>query len=262
MQRALDIYVPLKGSLVPPRPNQHVPESQTFPLDPFMQSLLGGTLSDIHACFPATSRPSKDTRVFFIQGAAGAGKSLFCWRTMQCFDMATTLSTFPVPVRVPIVITLPNVKQRMLAGPLDFLVQGIVDAYPTLQACFEQLDAGSRQDLFSDLPFLFFLDSVDELSDTTAINAVNQLYNPAQWSKSVFVITCRSEVLDSAVISSALPPPRQFLPHGPVQPALMTSLYLLPFSAAQRDTYVTIFAEKYTDLNQRWTAGQYTHALK
>lgn len=153
----------------------------------------------------------------------------------------------------------------MLAAPLDFLVQGIVDAYPSLQACFEHLDAGSRQELFSDLPFLFFLDSVDELSDATPLPSMqltNCIIRCSGVTHSVFVITCRSEVLDSAVISSALPPRRQFLPHGTVQPALMTSLYLMPFSAAQRDAYVSVFAEKYEDINQRWTAVQYTHALK
>lgn len=225
-----------------------------------MKAFLTGTLDDIFVCFPETSRPSNETRVFFIQGAAGAGKSLFCWRTMQFFDECFTVR-FKGLFRLPVVITLPHLKHRVLVAPSDFLVQCIIDAYPALKNCFEHLDASSRQELFLGIPFLFFLDSVDELSDIAAINTINRLYHPGQWRDSIFVITSRSEVLDSTVIGSALPP-RQFLPDGPVQPTLMSSLYLLPFSALQRDQYIAMFAKKYADLNQQWTATQYAHALE
>ena len=261
MQRSLEIYVPLQFSLVPPRTGQVMPAAYSFSLEQFMKALLRGTLAEIRDCFPALSRPHTDTRVFFVQGVAGAGKSLFCWRTMQFWDEEFVISPSPGTGRLPVVITLPHVKSRVLDAPADFLVQGIIDAYPTLAACFEHLDWSSRQELFLGLPFLFFLDSVDELSDAPAIANVNRLYNPGQWRESVFVITCRSDVLDGAVVNSALAP-RQFLPDGPVQPALITSLYLLPFSAPQRDVYVTVFARNYADLHQGWTAEQYTRAIR
>lgn len=259
MQRSLDIYVPLQFSLIPPRPGQIMLAAQSFSLECFMKALVSGSIDNIFSCFPAISRPHADTRVFFIQGAAGAGKSLFCWRAMQFWDEES--ATSPGASRLPVVITLPNVKHRVLAAPDDFLVQGIIDAYPTLKACFAYLDLRSRQELFLRLPFLFFLDSVDELSDAHAIATVNRLYNPAQWRESVFVITCRSEVLDSKIIADSLAP-RQFLPDGLVQPSLMTSLYLLPFTVTQRDAYVGVFARNYADLHQGWTAEQYSRAIK
>lgn len=260
MQVSLDIYVPLQFSLIPSRPGQVIAASQTFSLEQFMKALVRGTIAEIHDCFPDLSRAHTDIRVFFIQGLAGAGKSLFCWRTMQFWDKELVISPSTGTGRLPIVITLPNVKCRVLDAPVDFLVQGIIDAYPTLAGCFEHLDQGTRQELFSCLPFLFFLDSVDELSDAIAIASVNRLYNIGQWRESVFVITCRSEVLDNVVINTALAP-RQLLPDGPVQPGLMVSLYLLPFSATQRDTYITVFARNYADLSG-WTAEQYSRAMK
>lgn len=258
MQNALEVYVPLKFSMVPPRPGQAIADTQCFSLEALMQALLTGSLQEIHACFPESSRPAKDTKVFLIQGSAGTGKSLFCWRTMQCFDKQIT--TGEAVGRVPIVITLPSVKDRLAHAPVDFLVQTLFDVYPALHGCFENLDPLTRQELFMGLSFLFFLDSVDELSDMDAISNVNRVYNPGQWRNSVFVITCRSEVLDSNVISNTLSP-RQFLPDGPVQPALMTSVYLLPFSMVQMDTYVAKFAEKHVDLNHGWTADRYKTAL-
>ena len=262
MQRCLEIYVPLQFSLLPPRPGEMVSSSQGSPLEHLMLALLTGTLDDIYACFPETSRPNMSTRVFFLQGYAGAGKSLFCWYAMKYFDIEIkTLSSATPYCRVPIVISLPIVKSRVSESPFDFLVLGILDAYPALKSCFEALDRKHRQDLFTNIPFLFFLDAVDELFDENVINCVNRLYNPTEWRNSIFVITCRSEVLKSSVVSSSLPP-REFLPDGPVQPTLMKSFYLLPFSAAQRNTFVKIFAKTYADLNYGWTAKQYIQALK
>ena len=111
------------------------------------------------------------------------------------------ISPSPGTGRLPVVITLPHVKPRVLDAPADFLVQGIIDAYTTLAACFEHLDRRSRQEFFLGLPLLFFLDSVDELSDAPAIANVNWLYNPRQWRESVFVITCRSDVFPMVLFS-------------------------------------------------------------
>lgn len=257
MLNSLDVYVPLHFSVRPPRPGQSVAPTESFPLETFMNALLFDSIENVYNCFSKGSRPNKGTRVFFIQGFAGAGKSLFCWRSMQYFDAEVTKSRSKKTCRVPIVISLPSVKTRVLAAPVNFLMQGILDAFPALKTSFDTLD----QEFFTTLPFLFLLDSVDELSDAVAINNVNRIYNPEKWPASLFVLTCRSEVLDSTVISSALPP-RQRFPDGPPQTTLMTSMYLLPFSATQREAFITAFAQKYTDLNVGWTAAKYTAALK
>ena len=144
-------------------------------------------------------------------------------------------------------------------APTDFLVQAITDAYPSLKHIFKTLSPLSRQDLLSGLLFLFILDSVDELADAAAIAKVNRLYNPVQWLASVFFISARSEVLDNLVLSDALPP-RQFLPDGPAQPALMSQLHLLPFDASQRAKYIDVFARQKAPRD--WTAEKYTQALK
>ena len=261
MRQSLELYVPLQFCVFPPRPGQVVDASQRFSLEDLMKNLIFGTLADIHACFPELSRPNEKTRVFLIQGSAGAGKSLFSWRTVQYFDSTWTSvsSSSGIAPRVPIFVSLPSVKDRVLLAPADFLVQAITDAYPSLKHIFKTLNPLSRQELLSGLPFLFILDSVDELADAAAIDNVNRLYNPVQWLHSVFVISARSEVLNNAILSSALPP-RQFLPDGPVQPALMSQLFLLPFDATQRAKYIDVFARK--NIFQDWNAEKYTEALK
>ena len=257
MLRSLDVYVPLQFSLVPPRPGQTVPLDQSFALETFMQALLFGSFDNIHDCFPMLSRPNKETRVFFIQGFAGAGKSLFCWHAMQYFDREVAASVLSsATYRLPIVVSLPSVKDRVVEAPLNFLIQCILDAYPALVTAFSSLDQG----LFARLPFVFFLDSVDELFDLAVISNINRLYCPSQWPESVFVITCRSEVLDSTVISNSLPPRYDF-PEGSPQSMLMSSMHLLPFSVSQRNAYISVFAQKYTDLNPGWTAEKYIAAL-
>jgi hypothetical protein len=125
----------------------------------------------------------------------------------------------------------------------------------------QQQSKEACQELFSDRRFVFFLDSVDELGDNAAISLINKLYNPGQWHASIFVLTCRSEVLSDSVISQALPP-REFLPLGPVQGSLMVNLYLLPFSAAQQEQYVTVFATQNTDLHVGWDPARYLNAIQ
>ena len=134
-----------------------------------MKALVTGTLADIHACFPPTAQVDPTTRTFFIQGAAGSGKSLFCWRTMQYFDSAlrnngasTSTSTgtgglcsreFEAAkqscTRVPVVISLPSVKQRVEEGPFDFLVLGLIIA---------QRGGGERRGFKRHLARRFFLE--------------------------------------------------------------------------------------------------------
>jgi len=261
VKNSLDVYVPLQFSIYKPTPGRVFAAEDELSLDVFMQALLNGALDDIYACFPQAFQPKTGTRTFFIQGLAGAGKSLFGWRTMQVVDEACA-SNVAYTGRLPVMVSLPAVKQRVLEAPVDFLVQVIFDAYPALRTSLtHQQSVEACQELFSDRRFLFFLDSVDELADDVAIGLINQLYNPGQWSHSIFVLTCRSEVLSDAVIAKALPP-RESLPLGPVQESLMTSIYLLPFSTVQQEQYVSMFAEKNKDLHSGWDKSRYLFAIK
>ena len=73
-------------------------------------------------------------RVFLLQGPAGAGKSLFGWRTLQHYNELQAGGT--AGLRMPLVISLPAVKGRVASGPaVDsyFLVEGIMDAFPSLR---------------------------------------------------------------------------------------------------------------------------------
>ena len=101
------------------------PGNAAVPPRPFHAESIGW-YPGRHSCvLPGDFPPIQRHPSLFIQGAAGAGKSLFCWRTMQCFDTATSLSTFPVPVRVPIVITLPaECKTARVSRAIGFFGPG------------------------------------------------------------------------------------------------------------------------------------------
>ena len=76
----------------------------------------------------------KGGRVVLLQGPAGAGKSLFGWRTLQYYNELQAGGT--AGLRMPLVISLPAVKERVASGPTTgshFLVEGIMDAFPSLR---------------------------------------------------------------------------------------------------------------------------------